>query len=60
MSRYTPAELSYLLAGRDANRYTWNAGAASADIAEYTDPDMWYYTRFGRVYSNVNELARAA
>ena len=51
---------AYLLAGRDANRFTWDAGAASADIAEYTDPDMGYYTRFGRVYSDVNELARAA
>lgn len=51
---------AYLFAGRDANRFTWDAGAASADIAEYTDPDMWYYTRFGRVCSDVNGLARAA
>ena len=51
---------AYLNAGTDVNNYTWNAGAAAADICSITYPRMWFYTRTGREYSDVADMARAA
>ena len=51
---------AYLNAGTDVNNYTWNAGAAAADVCSITYPRMWFYTRTGREYSDVADMARAA
>ena len=36
------------------------AGAAAADVCSITYPRMWFYTRTGREYSDVADMARAA
>lgn len=51
---------AYLCAGTDVNNYTWSEAASVADVSEITYPNTWFYTRTGREYSNVDDLAWAA